>query len=731
MTTSSFRHFLLSAVSGACLLLTSSETAAQAFTYQGELNAQGSPTNAICDFRFTLFDAEVNGSQIGAPDEHLGANVVDGIFSLSLDFGSSPFDGQDLWLGIEVRCPTSAGNYTALNPRQPISPTPYAIRSLNGGGAFTLNNGNAIFTGGQVGIGTSSPTSILHLRNGGPSIALSMRSNASWTAQLIQTESSLLSLTNGGTERLSITSNGRFGFNTTDPAGVVNIVSNADPGIRVEPSAVSGQDSIITIVGARNGDTTADAARINLNDFDSDEGAGTEFTMARIAAGMADVSGQSGFLRFYTNAGADLQERMVIDKNGNAGIGVPTPFQRLEVAGDMRIGGGGVGLEDGLAEYLAIRGLVNDWYLGVRNEPSIDLTAFFIGLNESAEFAPFYLKRSGELGLGRIPLHALDIARPGDLTLRLAADTDNSDESERPFLLMTKDGGNSRINLTFSGSTDNASISTVSTESSFSHLLLQPKGFVGIQTFNPQAILDVEGPGTDAAGIPGADNVVARFRQTTASTPSALAIDALNSQDAILYFSENGAASYSIRADASHPVFNIPTLDFRWHDGGTENTSLFRVTPQFLYPSTDGVMSLGLDIGGTHAWETVYTYAVDNVSDRRAKKHIKPLDYGIDAVMRLQPVSFRWRTESDHSDLSLGVIAQDVLKVVPEVVSGDVENEQSRLSVKYTELIPVLIRGMQEQQEQLDDLAAENDEMRERIAALESMVIESVAAQRR
>ncbi|MHC4948138.1 MAG: tail fiber domain-containing protein [Planctomycetota bacterium] len=70
---------------------------------------------------------------------------------------------------------------------------------------------------GGVGIGTNAPTSILHLRNGGPDIAIRMKSQGSWTAERRQTNASLLSLVNGGSERLTIDPGGAVGIGTLAP----------------------------------------------------------------------------------------------------------------------------------------------------------------------------------------------------------------------------------------------------------------------------------------------------------------------------------------------------------------------------------------------------------------------------------------------------------------------------------------------------------------------------------
>lgn len=83
-------------------------------------------------------------------------------------------------------------------------------------------------------------------------------------------------------------------------------------------------------------------------------------------------------------------------------------------------------------------------------------------------------------------------------------------------------------------------------------------------------------------------------------------------------------------------------------------------------------------------------------SDRRLKKDIETLDYGLAEVLKLKPKSYHWKNQKQEHR-SIGLIAQDVQKVMTEMVSVK-GNEQKTLGVSYTEIIPVLINAIQEQQ---------------------------------
>jgi hypothetical protein len=108
------------------------------FTYQGRLSDGSTPAGGTYDFEFALYDAVAGGSAQGSPDTvtRTGVTVTNGVFTVQLDFGASAFPGADRYLEIRVKKPADA-SYTTLSPRQPITSTPYAVRSLSAGSADT------------------------------------------------------------------------------------------------------------------------------------------------------------------------------------------------------------------------------------------------------------------------------------------------------------------------------------------------------------------------------------------------------------------------------------------------------------------------------------------------------------------------------------------------------------------------------------------------------------------
>lgn len=131
-----------------------------------------------------------------------------------------------------------------------------------------------------------------------------------------------------------------------------------------------------------------------------------------------------------------------------------------------------------------------------------------------------------------------------------------------------------------------------------------------------------------------------------------------------------------------------------------------------LAPSSDNLYTLG---NSTNRWASLW--AVDgtiNTSDMRDKTNIKDLKYGLKEVMQLHPVSFNWKKNIDNGT-KLGVLAQEIQKVLPEVVRDyDIVTDETtgkqtkvpseRLGVMYSDIIPVLINAIQEQQKEIEEL---------------------------
>lgn len=154
-------------------------TVGTAFTYQGQLKNAGVPFTGDAEFQFTLWDASIEGRQIGEPIR-VRATVKNGLFQAELDFGPTPFErAQALWL--EVAVETNLGS-ARLEPRQPITPAPFALYALHGpttgGSGLTLpytgsaTSNEVAFGVIQSGLAASGAFSIDNAANTQPALVL-------------------------------------------------------------------------------------------------------------------------------------------------------------------------------------------------------------------------------------------------------------------------------------------------------------------------------------------------------------------------------------------------------------------------------------------------------------------------------------------------------------------------------------------------------------------------------
>lgn len=124
----------------------------------------------------------------------------------------------------------------------------------------------------------------------------------------------------------------------------------------------------------------------------------------------------------------------------------------------------------------------------------------------------------------------------------------------------------------------------------------------------------------------------------------------------------------------------------------------------------------------TYKWTEVWaTNGVIQTSDERDKVNISALNSGLNAVMQLKPVSFQWKNEKSRlgTGTSLGFIAQDLEKVLPDAVvhvvtpqeainnakaAGKEDLPEDVYGVKYAEIVPVLVKAIQDQQQIINEL---------------------------
>lgn len=211
----------------------------------------------------------------------------------------------------------------------------------------------------------------------------------------------------------------------------------------------------------------------------------------------------------------------------------------------------------------------------------------------------------------------------------------------------------------------------------------------------------------------------------------------LNSSNFTTYAQEKENQRLSTGSDVTHNSTTSPTFLVNNHSDNTKgyrihNTSGSSVSAMFTNSSNQLVIAAGA-VDQINLNKKVFVNAVAlgvniapsatagridasndivafSSSDERLKQNITPIANALDKVKSLTGVEFDWKPEHKeahgHEGHDTGIIAQQVLGVMPTAVRT---NDTGFLAVRYEKLIGLLIEGMKEQQEQINELKAKLD----------------------
>jgi len=115
------------------------------------------------------------------------------------------------------------------------------------------------------------------------------------------------------------------------------------------------------------------------------------------------------------------------------------------------------------------------------------------------------------------------------------------------------------------------------------------------------------------------------------------------------------------------------------------------------------------EIGGFSINSNGSGLAYNNNSDARLKTNIFTLSVGLNELLKIQPREFLWK---NNLTLGHGFIAQELYKIYPKAVTKP-ESEEGTWRIDQTQLIPILVKSIQDQQKIIDEL-------KERITNLEN-----------
>jgi hypothetical protein len=299
------------------------------FTYQGRLTDGGTGANGNYDLQFALWDSASGGTQVGSTQTINTVAVSNGVFTVSLDFGASSFNGANRFLEIGARL-SGGGSFTILSPRQQVTSTPYAIRSANASSADTATSATTATNATQLG-GVAASQYVLTTDN---------RLNA---ANVIQNgtspQAANFNISGDGTLGGTLSANAVNATTQYNIAGAAVLIASSTNTLVGTQVGTGG--SLNTIVGSQAGKTNTGNNNVILGAQAGQVNTGTDNVMIGVIAGVANSSGEEnvfigrsagqsnttgGFGTFVgSGAGANnLGSSNNVFVGGDAGIGTTT-----------------------------------------------------------------------------------------------------------------------------------------------------------------------------------------------------------------------------------------------------------------------------------------------------------------------------------------------------------------------------------------------------------------------
>ena len=320
------------------------------FTYQGRLTDAGSAASGPFEMQFKLFDAPTAGTQQPQPGpitiQFTGGSAVPvtaGVFTVQLDFGPTAFPGAARYLEIGVRHPGDPA-FTILSPRQQMTSSPYAIRSL------TNIYGDGSDGDLSVGAGDWNTSPPVNCPNGTGSTPCTLQFHNLTITGAVTVPSGLVIRATG---TITITGSGSITINTTTPAvagrplvqGVSTSVPTPSLG-GIAPSAVLARQ--IVKPGVFGGGAGSSDSGGGVDDtIPSGAGGGT---LVILAAGGVTIGGSIT----ADGTGGIFDATNLVGRGGGGG-GVVVIASRTSITNTGTINArGGVG-SDGLNPFSTVR----------------------------------------------------------------------------------------------------------------------------------------------------------------------------------------------------------------------------------------------------------------------------------------------------------------------------------------------------------------------------------------
>jgi hypothetical protein len=750
-----------------------------AFIYQGQLVNGGLPANGLYDVRFTVCDAVTNGNIITGPLTNTATGVSNGLFAVTLDFGGVAFTGPARWLQLDIRT-NGNGAFISLSPREPVMPVPYAILANNAsnllgtlpvaklGGTLALGQlPTAVVTNNETGVtlggtfsGNGNGLAGLNPANLSAGTAgISISGNAATATTAVNVTGNIADAQlSANIPRLNGTNN----FTGTNNFAGVTVAANAN---NVFNGSFSGNGGGLTNLNATTPST--------INESSITIGATNVIApltvppnvpaspIGSVATGSEPISvAVAGRYAYVVSEGANtLQVFDVSTPSGPVSVGsVTTGSQPTSVAVAGRY-----------AYVVMLYGILQIFDV---SNPSAPVFAGATGTGSepnSVAVAGRYAYVANEGGT----LQIFDVSNPSG-----PASVGSVSTASRPWSVAVAGRYayvlvNASLNpgtlqiFDVSNPLSPVSVGSVATGSGpLSFAVAGRYAYVANYNANTLQIFDVSNPaspvsvGSVGTGSNPQSIAVAGRYAYVVSYGGGLQVFDVSAPSAPVNVGSvvTGGYGYSVAVAGRYAYmanYNANTLQvcdlggayIQQLEAGALETGTLQTRDTVtvgnnlnvrggLTASGSALVNGGLSVNGSvgiGVSAPSYTLQVNgsvagvgaynNLSDARYKTNITTLDHALDKVMAMRGVKYDWRI-ADYPQLrfdakpQLGFIAQEVKGILPEAVSQDA---QGNYSIAYSEVIPVLVEAVKDQQMEITNKDAEIQDLKQSVEELKKL----------
>ena len=522
------------------------------------------------------------------------------------------------------------------------------------------------------------------------------------------------------------------------PSFIVRSATGSKPVFTIQNDANDASGPILRLTNNRSGDGQ-DNDQAGLIEFRSkDDGTPTEFITAQLFANVADAStgSKDGLWTLQVMSNQTLTNRLIANSSG---VGVTG---NLAVTGNMTVSGTTTTINstvstlvdpifelgtdtDGAApgsDDNKDRGLLLHYYSGTAK------TAF-MGWDESeGEFALCTTATLSSEALDGTqvygPIRSGNIKINDGGTIGTATDADaitiasagavtfSQRDVHSSGITVANDGQIGSVGDADSIAISSAGVVTFSQAPVFSSGL-GATSFTGAITPNASGTIDIGSGTAEFNDIYLADSSVIKFGNDQEITLTHDADKGLTLKHAAT--ADDKFPTLTLAAGDTDMAVNdvIGAIDFVAPDEGTGTDAILtagsvRVISEGDFSASNNAAKMSFMLGLSGAASEVASIssagtfsatALSETSARELKTNITPMSNSLDKIMALQGVNFEWKNKIEGKQI--GLIADDVAKVVPEVVQF---NDDSPTSLQYSKMVALLIEGMKEQQNEINKL---------------------------